>query len=513
VFFVGLIMKRKAQICNLIQILFSLGIVFCILYPVSPLNMPFTYRDSGVFLYSGWRIINGDLPYRDFWDHKPPVIFFINALGLLITNNSRWGVWLIEFIGLFLAALLGFKLVRKVFGIFPAIFSQVIWLLSLIYTIKGGNLTTEYTLPLQFLALWLIRDADKDDFPFSRWFFIGFVGSIAFFTKQNTIGIWIAIVIFLLYRRIKIDQKRKSLIEIIFFFFGGLTFSLCLVLFFVFQGVILEFWSAAFEYNFVYSLSSRNILDRVKPIVEGVSLLTKTGLFQFAMIGYIAGLLLYKEMKTQVKQYSALLLVLLIDLPIEFILISVSGRTYYHYYMTLLPVLAFFSAITFWMIINSLRLWKVESIIKWVFMISVVIILIWSSYADYKNQLVTFNSIGDKFMINYISSNSNFGDYVLLWGAESSINFFTERESPGKYVYQYPLFTDGYVNEQMILEFLEDIIQKKPKLIIDTNNSFTPFFDFPIHTEEIDKKFRTIKYCYNNIGKINAWKIYEYKGD
>ena len=73
----------------------------CVLLPVSPLNMKFSYSDSGVFLYTGWRILNGELPYRDVWDHKPPIIFYINALGLAIANNSRWGVWLIELHALF----------------------------------------------------------------------------------------------------------------------------------------------------------------------------------------------------------------------------------------------------------------------------------------------------------------------------------------------------------------------------------------------------------------------------
>ncbi len=50
-------------------------------------------RDSGAFLYIGQRILKGDIPYRDIWDHKPPCIFFINALGLFIGRGAIWGVW------------------------------------------------------------------------------------------------------------------------------------------------------------------------------------------------------------------------------------------------------------------------------------------------------------------------------------------------------------------------------------------------------------------------------------
>lgn len=58
--------------------------VLLVLVPINPINMPLTHRDSGVFLYTGWRILNGEIPYLHVWDHKPPVIFILNALGLFI---------------------------------------------------------------------------------------------------------------------------------------------------------------------------------------------------------------------------------------------------------------------------------------------------------------------------------------------------------------------------------------------------------------------------------------------
>jgi hypothetical protein len=47
-----------------------------------------TYRfaqiayDEHFFLTEGWSVVKGQVPYRDFQEFKPPVIFFVNALGL-----------------------------------------------------------------------------------------------------------------------------------------------------------------------------------------------------------------------------------------------------------------------------------------------------------------------------------------------------------------------------------------------------------------------------------------------
>jgi len=38
---------------------------FIPLFPSNPTNMTLPSRDSGVFLYMGWRFLSGDIPYKD----------------------------------------------------------------------------------------------------------------------------------------------------------------------------------------------------------------------------------------------------------------------------------------------------------------------------------------------------------------------------------------------------------------------------------------------------------------
>src|SRR6266508_2330841 len=87
-----------------------------ILWSSAPPVQRIPRRDSSVFLYIGEQILAGQLPYRDIWDHKGPVIYYLNALGLYLAGGSRWGVWALEFLSLFAAAKLGFILMRESFG-------------------------------------------------------------------------------------------------------------------------------------------------------------------------------------------------------------------------------------------------------------------------------------------------------------------------------------------------------------------------------------------------------------
>lgn len=495
--------------------LFLLVVILGVLLPISPLNMRYTDRDSGVFLYVGWRILCGELPYRDVWDHKPPVIFYLNAVGLAIAGGSRWGVWLLELLGLFFATYFGYKIIRGSLGVTPAILSTLLWLLTLTFLIKGGNLTTEYTLTLQFIALWIVKQIFDKRLPFSDkwgWFLIGFFGGFAFFTKQTAIGIWISIVLFLIVHRLDLSQARRLISELLLLLGGFVTVCFSWILFFGLEGGLVEFWNAAFLYNFIYSSEVANFLERIKPIQVGASLLSITGLLPIAGIGYIIGFALFYIRRDSIRDLLPLLGICLFDLPIEFILVSSSGRTYQHYYMTLLPALAFFSGITFWILFSSLVPSNIPSTTKYLLTIGICGIFLLASSNQYKAQIMDFTGVNQQeYFVNRIVRLTGAEDKVLLWGAEAALNFFSRRQSPTRFVYQYPLYTSGYTNEQMILEFLDSIVNERPRLIIDTQNPKTPMYDFPIQTPAIEQRLKWLQCHYHPVGTMRSWTIYKYR--
>jgi hypothetical protein len=48
----------------------------------------FIGRDSSLFLYVAQRIQDGGLPYRDVWDHKPPLIYYFGVIGLATRRST-----------------------------------------------------------------------------------------------------------------------------------------------------------------------------------------------------------------------------------------------------------------------------------------------------------------------------------------------------------------------------------------------------------------------------------------
>lgn len=183
---------------------------------------------------------------------------------------------------------------------------------------------------------------------------------------------------------------------------------------------------------------------------------------------------------------------------------------YPHYHMTILPALAFFTGITFHVIFTSYFLHNIPNTAKCFLIAGVTGVLLWTSFNEYRRQVISFHEVEPPPILNEIKQNTNPEDSILVWGAETSINYFSNRKSPTRFVYQYPLYTQGYTNEPMITEFLDDLIRQHPELLIDTHNPRTPLYEFPIQTPIIQQKIAYLQCQYRIVGEIQGWTVYKY---
>ena len=69
--------------------------------------------DANVFEYMVRGMNNGEVPYRDMFDHKGPLFFFINWIGSIMNIGAIKGIWLCQIIAIFLAVLFTQKTLKK----------------------------------------------------------------------------------------------------------------------------------------------------------------------------------------------------------------------------------------------------------------------------------------------------------------------------------------------------------------------------------------------------------------
>lgn len=513
---------KKSRSIRVKIFLLSMPVLFLLL-PISPVLMPHTYRDSGVFLYIGTRILEGELPYRDIWDHKPPLIFLINAIGLAITPGSRWGVWGLEFLFLLTTFLISSKLLKRHFGQLPALFALGLLCFGLIPLLQGGNLTTEYGLPLQFITFslgerLLTRSTPKEHGKLH--FILGICLAALFFLKQSTIGI-VLVVLALNFITDITDSQWPGWLWNQFFNWllllaGFSLLSVPILLFFWSQGALTDFIDQAFFYNLFYAGSS-GILPRLMALYLSLRVLVHSGLALLAPAGWIAGLLQERKLETS-GRYSPIIRITQIDFLVELFVMSLTGRFFPHYALALLPasvILAanFFSwffrhpAGSVWVTGTGIK--KFRSGFSILLTFAFVLVFTWG-IRNYVRMVYIYQNRTDQEVITYIQRTTNPEDTLLVLGAEAHVNFFANRKSPTRYVYQLPFWTPGYGSEEKVEEFLQDILQDPPKLIIDTLGVGINTNPFPVQSEQIEQAFYDLGELYQHQERIGNWEIYRY---
>lgn len=126
---------------------FSFLYVYFISYSTSPLYPYYYGNDSAQFQVIGKAWSDGLIPYRDMFDHKGPVIFFIDMIGYWLTGSST-GIMIIQVVFLFITLISFFKLTQlvhcsKIYSVIAIFLS----LMVLVFAYSGGNYTEEYCLP------------------------------------------------------------------------------------------------------------------------------------------------------------------------------------------------------------------------------------------------------------------------------------------------------------------------------------------------------------------------------
>lgn len=109
--------------------------------------------DSAIFQTVGKAWAGGAVPYADLFDHKGPLIFFVNMLGYLI--YGRAGILVFQTLSLAVTAWGLYRLGREYLPRLPALGAAGAALVYLARTFDEGNMTEEYSLPFLAVSLWL----------------------------------------------------------------------------------------------------------------------------------------------------------------------------------------------------------------------------------------------------------------------------------------------------------------------------------------------------------------------
>lgn len=434
-------------------------------------------HDSAIFTYFGQQILRGKMPYTELWDHKPPLIFYFDALGLKIANGSMAGIWLLEFILFYLGSLILLRLLKRQFPKWISVTILALGMLHYVRVLDFGNYTEELSLFFVICAIGLYFSKNRQRSPLQFGLLNGLLCGLAFTSKQNTIGGWIALFLLTL-AELFAEKKQELTGQFIKYWsltaLGFLLINAGWILYFALHNALEAYWDVAFRFNFIYS--DRSTDSRFACAMTTLTFLPSVSPFLlFGFLSWIPACGAFIKSAKDFIQKNGLIAWAVLALPIELILAGLSGMNYQHYFILCIsPVII--------LLCYALHLLTGQLLPqKWLIKPGLIIVLCIAS-------LPLVRCFSDNYMHRTPSSYTKVRDYllndtlpdqsILVWGSRSAIYVMSERYAPTAYFNERPLylFPDA-VQAKQWNELLSDLQKDSPQVVIYTHDTALPFIE------------------------------------
>ena len=302
----------------------------------SPLYSDYCDGDSSIFMLIGKAISMGKDVYRDYFDHKGPILFYLNALGFYMTG-TKTGVFIIQCVMLSATAIFMYKTARIFTKTAGSIICVVITILAFASTISDGNLSEEYCMLFCMIPIYLsvrfYTKTPEDPHPGRYMVAYGICFAACAFIRINN-GIMIGgIVLVAIVTDFVSEHIRNAVMNILYFLLGMAIVSVPICLFFIIKGTFSDMIFSTFIFNFMYASEGSS-----EKTGSAMSLLLQWAMPILALI--LVSTIFAKRLGPKVAS--------LITTVSVFALIPIMmGFSYTHYYTTLIPLIALYIAVFF----------------------------------------------------------------------------------------------------------------------------------------------------------------------
>lgn len=467
---------RWLEIVLVLLIVFSISTIT--LSAANPATNP-PGRDGGFFNYVGKAIESGSKLYVDIWDSKGPMIFWINALGVG-ADYTRWGVFFIELCFETASLFISYWVVKRLFGILPALSTVLIGALLLKLVIGTGNLTEEYSILFTWvavLALVLLMTANKITFwPF---FLMGASIVFNFLLRANNIGTQIIVILVSLFYVSAKKVKTYFWQAAAYLIIGALTIAVPVSVHFIINNSFRAMIDASILYNFSYSTAAMTTFS--SRFLIPINIFGKW-LLVFLTIWVLGIFHLFDKKHNDITPF---LLITILALPMEILMSSISGRGYHHYFICWIPacmlLIAYGLSIVQKEVINPAFREKCETTHTLVILVLLFLVIAGTSFNTvyYTPKFVIGSMIHPSIKREFqepaarvVMGLTDDTDKVLVFAGQAGINIMSQRDSINGALF-YPAINNSKIGLEVQDKFFMNLRADPPLLILD-GHSFHP---------------------------------------
>lgn len=431
-----------------------LGTILLVLRLPTLFELPAT--DQALSAYIGQKMQEGQLLYRDLWEHRPPGIYFlyswISSLGL-----ERDLYWIIPFFDtlytlLTMGAIL--LLARSFWGLGPAWGAAFIFTLFSLSPVSQGAWSRIQPEMLMNLPLILCFYGGYQGFCQQKkwpWFFFGLALGAAFIIKFTALLLALPLIPLLWNSPSTANPIKNFRLKKIFYLILGLMIPIFITILYLYvKGILPEAYEALVVYNRVYSafrmelkLASSLLLEKWQGQI----------IFPLAVL-FLALLGLRRE-----RLYHSLLgRIMILWILIALFSVFIQGKYLASHFLSLIPPLSLLAGFS-WEWLKKPRAGKYSPVIS-----LLILALLAGAAGDAFKGYLRYYRTGFTFLLKKvgyeealrslpanakklglwelgraIAQNSQEKDYIYVWAVAPEIYYYSNRPAPNRFILEHYL--------------------------------------------------------------------------
>jgi 4-amino-4-deoxy-L-arabinose transferase-like glycosyltransferase len=474
-------------------LIFLAALIFLFQMPL--FQAPFE-RDQGTYatIARGW--MHGELPYRDLWDNKGPLLFLWYVASFAWLGESVAAPRVAAALAAALSLPFVWAAARTLFGRKEAAVASILYALSFanLYLQAAANAEVFMLLPL-VIGFWAFTLGIKKKCALS-FLLSGIFTALAVFTRQSAVltflgyGVWLAVI----YLR-EPGARQHSILAFSSVLAGAVLGSLPFGIYFAMRGALYDLWFAMFGFNIGWAGEQSFWLKLVPPLFIEPGPLAG-GLIFWVMSG-IGVWALWK--RNDRESWLVLSFLAVSEAAAQFM-----GKGSAHYSIQLLPGAAIAASLGFPQMLawwkrghRGLRIGFASALMITVGSLVFAYIqpsaedrfIVQYTYRDYAHNAIDAAAIAEA-----ITSHSNPRECIYEWGRSSQIFFLSDRPPCSHWIYNRAY----EVNPSMITEVMADLRKQQPAVIFNTEE------DIPFPAELA----LLVKEKYRYAGQVKYAKLY-----
>ena len=471
-------------------------------------TMPFE-RDEGEYAYSAWMMTEGQVPYRDTFLQKPPMIIYTYYVSQLINPDSVWPPRALGSLASLLTAILIGLIARNLYG------SRAGWLALWVY------------LPLSMLPIFLPYAANTEKFlllpliaslylrltrgPHARWWewvTMGVLGGTAALYKPTALVPLVIIILFWAIETGRSDRRTIALVrKVLMAGAGGVAVTVLTIAWFAYQGVLRDLVESTITFNYFYAQVGGKRLEFFASMIVFLA-------EQWWILIPLVGWYVYKRPAHWLEITALFVASLLIAST------DLNG----HYYLMMIPFLAIMVSSGLDSFLNWLPV-KIKDVtaqrrLGWLFPAVVVLFVIFPLrgviplHPDELSEMVYWGNpfVESSIVAKHLDRLTAENERVFVAGSEPQILFLAKRMNVTRFDIVYPLTMPTPFMRQFVAEAESTIVKSPPRIVVYSLTQMSWFYQTDEHPEFryfVERMLRSGEYDivggYMRNGKQKGW--------